>query len=313
MLQIVDKLLPVLLLIASGHLLRRIRVLEPPGLSTLKNLVIDLGLPAVMFLSFLRIELDPRLTLVVVLIFALNLLLFFLRKMEPIGGKGTFAPFLMSGFEYGMFAFGVFSVAYGEEHIPLIAVTDLGHELFIWFIFVPALIGTAGGRRGLGRTILSFMTSPVIIGIVLGLTANLLGLRIPLEGAPISAGIIRMLEMIASMTGPLILLVVGAGLEFSPHGFHLAFRTLAVRFPTVLLLFFALSRFVFKGWLDLPSGYSTALFVLLLSPPPYVIPIFMGERHDEEQGRINTTLALYTLVSLGAFLVYFARFPMIGT
>ncbi|ADN02383.1 transporter [Spirochaeta thermophila] len=246
----------------------------------------------------------------VVLIFALNLLLFFLRKMEPIGGKGTFAPFLMSGFEYGMFAFGVFSVAYGEEHIPLIAVTNLGHELFIWFIFVPALIGTAGGRRGLGRTTVSFMTSPVIIGIVLGLTANLLGLRIPLEGAPVSAGIIRMLEMISGMTGPLILLVLGQDSNSLHSGsiWHSEPSRSASRQSSSCSLHSAGSSSK-DGWIYHPV---TARPSSSSSLPP-MFPIFMGEGHEEEQGRINTTLTLYTLVSLGAFLVYFGLFPTIET
>ena len=309
MLQIADKLLPILLLIAGGYLLRRTRILGPDGLSALKKLVVNAGLPAVMFLSFLRVELDLRFFLVILLIFFLNLALFFAGKIKGIRRKGNFEPFLMTGFEYGMFAFGVFSVAYGQDAVPLIAVVDLGHELFIWFIFVPAVMAAAGQRKGLRGTVVSFVSSPIIIAIVLGVVFNLLGLRLFLEKTPIASGVVRMLEMVGSMTGPLILLVLGAGLVFTREGFRLALKTLALRLPLVLLLYLAVSRFVFGRWLKLPAGYNIALFVLLVSPPPYVLPVFMGKGTEEEQGRINTTLALYTLVSLAAFMVFFVFFP----
>ena len=61
-------------------------------------------------------------------------------------------PFLMTGFEYGMLGVSLFGSAYGLENIGYIAVADLGHELFIWFVFLALLLMTREGtpaRRSL--------------------------------------------------------------------------------------------------------------------------------------------------------------------
>ena len=44
---------------------------------------------------------------------------------------------LITGFEYGMLAISLFGAAYGLDKIGYIAIVDLGHEIFIWFVFLP--------------------------------------------------------------------------------------------------------------------------------------------------------------------------------
>jgi hypothetical protein len=52
--------------------------------------------------------------------------------------------------------------------------------------------------------------------------------------------------------------------------------------------------------------------VLLLLPPPFIIPLFMRKDDTEEKRYVNNTLALYSLVSIAIFAVYFILNPTLG-
>lgn len=137
---IVSRLLPVLLLIGLGLLLRRTGVVKAEETGLIKKLIINAGLPAVLGLSFYRMDLDASLLAVIAGMFLLNILLYrFGRGVARLQG-GVYTPFLYTGFEYGMFSVGLFATAYGADSLPYIAAVDLGHELFIWFVFVTLLV-----------------------------------------------------------------------------------------------------------------------------------------------------------------------------
>lgn len=155
-------LLPIVLLIGLGAVLRITRVLDEVGVDALKRLVVNVVLPAVLFQAFLAIDFQPEYLVIVVLVPALCLGLlalgFATRRVVP--GASEVTPFLFTGFEFGMLGLALFTAAYGQANVPIIGMVGLGHELFIWFIFVTLL------RRKMERvvstleTVRSFATPP---------------------------------------------------------------------------------------------------------------------------------------------------------
>ncbi len=302
-------ILPVILLILLGFLLKKGRVITTGGTDIIKRLIIDVGLPAVLFLSFLNADMDISFLYIIAGMFFLNiLLLLFGRAAGKINARNRYVPFLFTGFEYGMFALGVFRAAYGKASVAPIAVVDLGHELFIWFIFVTALMSVSGKRNSFKETFRSFMTSPIIIAILLGLLGNAAGINRSIDTSPFLSGIKTTITMLGNLTAPLILITIGAGLHFSRKGLNFGLLTLAIRIPVILVLYLIIGT-LFQRVLKLPFAYSAGLYTLLIAPPPFIIPLFIPGKQERERAEINAVLTLYTLASLILFILFFARHP----
>lgn len=308
---VISKLMPVILIIILGWLLKKVKFITDDGSTLLKKLIVNIGLPSVFFLSFLKMTISSSLLIFIPGMFLLNILLLFVGKAAAkiIGGK--YSPFLFTGFEYGMFAIAVFTAGYGVSSASYIAILDLGHELFIWFIFVTVILATSNKKKTAGETLQSFIRSPIIIAIVLGFVGNLLGLEQIINSNPVLLGVETTITMLMSLTAPLILLSIGAGLSLSRIGLTFALKVTAIRLPIVLILIFLINKFIIRQYLSLPFAYEAALFTLLIAPPPFIIPLYIGDNNKEEKGVINTTLTFYTLVSLVLFIIYFSFNPVL--
>jgi len=306
---LLNLLTPVILLISIGKLLNKADILTATAIATLKKLIVNVGLPAVMILSFLEVQVQGGYFLIVPGMFLLNLLLLF---AGPLAAKWTGKKtdrFLFTGFEYGMLAYALFSLVYGRANIPYIALVVLGHELFIWFIYVPSLQNSTGEKTSLKGILKGLISSPIIIGIIIGLSLNILGIGKTSFDLPVLSGIKATLETLGSITGPLILLVLGAGLFFSTEGLQKALKVILIRFCFTGAALYLAAYLLFQKILHLPLGFSVALAVLLISPPPFVIPVFLPEGDDHKE--LNMVLALYTFFSLALFLLIVILFPQI--
>jgi len=306
---VVSKLMPVILIIILGWVLRKIKLINDDGSTLLKRLIVNVGLPCVFFLSFLKMTITASLIMFIPGMFLLNVLLLFVGKGAAKITGGKYSPFLFTGFEYGMFAIAVFTAAYGASSASYIAILDVGHELFIWFVFVTVILATSNAKNTAGDTIRSFIKSPIIIAIVLGFAGNLLNLEQIINSNPVLKGIETTIAMLMSLTAPLILLSIGAGLSLSRLGLSFAVKVTTLRLPIVLALIFLINKFIIKELMGLPFAYEAALFTLFIAPPPFIIPLYMADKNSDEKGVINATLTFYTIVSLILFVIYFSFNP----
>ena len=79
--QIVNQVLPILLLISLGFWIRHKEFLAAKTIDELRKIVVNIALPAVLFISFLNIELKSAYFVIFVVLFLLCIILFFLGKM----------------------------------------------------------------------------------------------------------------------------------------------------------------------------------------------------------------------------------------
>jgi malate permease and related proteins len=308
---VISKLMPVILIIALGWVLKKVKFITDEGNNFLKKLIVNVGLPAVLFVSFLNMSMTMSLVFLIPGIFIINALLLLFGKFAGSFVGGKYSPFLFTGFEYGMFAIAVFTAAYGTESASYIAIIDLGHELFIWFVFVTVLLSVSGKKQTVKGTLTSFIKSPIILAITFGIIGNIFNLGEFITSNPISKGLLTTIEMLMSLTAPLILLSIGAGLSLSKSGISFAAKVTAIRMPIVLVLSYIIGKLILRNLLGLPFAYEAALFTLFIAPPPFIIPLFMPDNDALEKGVINTTLTFYTIVSLVLFVVYFSLNPVL--
>jgi predicted permease len=259
----------------------------------------------------LHIELKTTYLVVFVVIFGLCVGLFGLGNglKQRLAVPYLYFPFLMTGFEYGMLGVSLFGSAYGKEAIGYIAVVDLGHEIFIWFVFLALLLMKRDGLRNPGDLARTFFKSPVIIGILAGIILNILNAQEFLYERAFTGGLMATLEFLSNLTIPLILIIVGYGIKLDRYGLKEAALVIGVRLLILVPLALLLNRVLIRELLDLEKPFEAALFTLLVLPPPFIIPLYMRAGMVEERRYINNVLTLYTLASLGIFALYFVANP----
>ncbi len=308
---ILNRVLPIFILIGLGHFIRRRQFLAESTVDDLRRIAVNLALPAVLFLSFLQMELQAAYLIIVGLVFLLCVALFGLgRGLSPrVQPPRLYFPFMMTGFEYGMLGVSLFGSAYGLGNIGYIAVIDLGHELFIWFVFLAFLLMLRDGLSSSRQIAGAFFRSPVIIAILASLILNLLGARDFLYEAPVAGALIASLQYLSSFVIPLILIIVGYGIRLNRAGLRDAALVIGVRLALLIPLALVVNRVLIGGLLGLGAPFEAALFTLLVLPPPFIVPLYMKPGLPAEREYVNNVLTLYTVASLAVFVIYFILNP----
>lgn len=312
MADIVNQVLPILILLGVGVWIRRARFISPATVDDVRKLIVNLALPSVLFIAFLDVELKRSDSLIVVATFAICVVLLLVgRALRPrFGGNHEYFPMLMTGFEAGMLGIGLFGTTYGLDNIGAFALVDLGHELFIWFVFLAVLLAMRDGRQEPGRLFRAFVASPVVIAIIAGLVGNFTGIGADLRQWVVTGGAINAIELLAGLTGPLILLVVGHGIHLDTGHIREAVVPIAARFAVALVLAIVLPPLLIGELLEGGPLQQAALFTLLILPPPFIIPLYMREGDEAERRYVNNVLSLYTLLSIAAFIIYVTVNPL---
>ena len=314
---LVGQILPIFLLIALGVVSRRLGWLSGAAVDGLRQIVVRMVLPSVLFLSFVDMDLSVDYFSLVAVVFVtcsigLALAWQLIGRLYP---ADRFTPFLAGGYEFGMLGVSLFVGAYGAGALPSIAVVALGHELFIWFVFFAMLIAARDGSARPTDLLLGFIRNPVTIAILAGLLFNLLGLRTSmLETVPGIDAIIHSLRFLAPMIVPAVLIVVGHGLRFQAVDGGKIARVIAARALVQLPLAGVASFLVLGGLLGFDLRYQVALFTLMILPPPFIVPLFMPDdaAATAERPLILQVLTIHTLASLAIFTGIIAAFPSFG-
>ena len=182
-------------------------------------------------------------------------------------------------------------------------MVDLGQVIFVFFVLVPYVQRLSTGAISFGQTVRNFVRTPVILAIFLGIVANRLGVLPALQGWPISAAVLRTIDLLGGLTTPLIALVIGYEVRLQRGQLLKPAEAVALRLlvwvPVGLLLNTLVVRPLFG---DTPVLHATVLTMFVL-PPPFVIPLFMREPESPDRTFVVNTLSLATLVTLVAFTV----------
>lgn len=297
--------LPIVFLIVLGIVARRSKLLNDAGVEAIKMLVVRIGLPAVYFAAFLRMEFAREylgiFLMVPAVCFGLLGLGFVARR---IGGGNRYAPYLMTGFEFGMLGLALFGSAYGMQNVGVISVIGLPHELFIWFVYVTLLTAQRGGRVSFSATLRSFVTSPVLIAIAAGTAFNAAGAGPWFERAVLGRAVLQTSEYIGGFIIPLILLVVGYGARIDTAGMRRALPLVVLRLLVVGVVALVVVPPIVTRMLGLPQLFVHAMFTFLILPPPFIVPLYMDADNVSDTAYVSNVLSLYTLVAVGAFLLY---------
>lgn len=297
MMVLLQKVLPVFLVLGLGVVCRKRALLNREGINALKKVAVDIALPAVMFSAFATAEYSLKSVCVPLTMFAVCcgalFLGFLLCRRLKISGR--LSPYMAAGFEAGMLGYALFAILFPGEKVSAFAMVDLGQVLFVFTVYKIML----AGKSNAGDALREALSAPTVWAIVLGLLVGATGLYNALKPSGISSVLDALTDFVSAPTSVLILLAIGfdldpSGMEWRKIGKMMGLRLgiSAVLLGVVLLVdHLVLGHMIHTG----------ALLLMFILPPPYVLPVFADV--EEERTDVSSALSALTFVSIVLFAV----------
>jgi len=302
--ELLRRFLPIFLLMAIGFAAKQKKLFSDTVIEGLKSLIIKIALPAVLFDAFSTMTLQVSYLWLFLIVFLYCGLLYVLgnglHRLFPRTFDRGYTKGYMTGFEFGMIGVGLFGAIWGMDKLPVIILIAFGHELFIWFFYVPLISRSADGSFRFRETAGQLLKMPTIIAIILGVAVNLTGVRHWIEGNVVGQSIFAVIDFLKPVVSPLILIVIGYTMVFRRTDLKKTAAYILSRIGLVLGLGFAALKAV-TGLLPAldTAVFTQAFFAFILLPAPYILPLYIRDRGEAD---FFTQLLVYsTVVSLAGY------------
>lgn len=302
-LEVLSKVLPIFACLLLGAVAARKRIIGTEGVAAIKTLVASFTLPFVIFGAFYSLRLSASTGAISVVIFGVCLATFaggfWVRRISS-GKHKELYPYLFSGYEMGMLGFPLYTLLVGGAHVSNLAVLDIGHELFVFGVFVSFLLAEAGDRIGPAATVTRALRNPVMVALLAGLLLSVTGAASALDQTFAGPLIQDTAAFIAGPTAVLILFSIGYESVSTNAAVGPAIRVVLVRLAVMAPLAALVSAAIFA---IVPFDPQLLLAILLMFslPAPFVIPVFSKiEAHNHFAA---TVLSIHTLATLLVFVL----------
>ncbi|MET0024945.1 MAG: AEC family transporter [Sedimenticola sp.] len=278
MLSIINALIPVILVILLGILLKRSPVIGENQWRGIENLCYYVLFPALLIKTLATAQIGSTEVLsfagmVLFAIFAMSgimLAAYPLMKGQFGISPATFTSLLQGATRWhGFIALSIVGFLLGEEAIAYMAIIMATIIPPLNIINVAVLASLVGGGNGLGDVVKKLFRNPFIIACLVGALLNLTGIGL-------SGPLYQVFDMVGSGALGLGLLVVGAGLEFRKvleHRFLVAFGTCVRLLGMPLLMFTGAWLFGIEG---LPLTVAVIAAAVPTASTSYVLARQMG-------------------------------------
>ncbi|MCR5108464.1 MAG: hypothetical protein K6B28_09905 [Lachnospiraceae bacterium] len=298
--EVLNTVLPVLLMLAIGVLCRRTALLSREGINALKNVAVNICLTAVMLNAFASMRYSANNIILTLMMFLICLLGWALGKLiNRFFKTSPFLPFLTTGFEAGMLGYSLFTILYGSERISEFACIDLGQVLFVFTLYKMLLGKENNERTDFSKLFVEMIKSPTIIAIIVGVILGVTGIYEALIPSGISSVMDSCTDFISAPTAGIILITIGYDLVLDNIPWKNVCTTAVSRIAIMLILRivagFIVNAFSMGQELDL------ALNVMFILPPPYVLPVFADD--EKQRSYVSSSLSVITVITVICFII----------
>jgi malate permease and related proteins len=290
----VVKLLPALLGIGLGYLLRLRGIADNRDADFLFRVIVNIFLPCLAFTALSRVTIDRNLAIFPLAAVAIITIGYLVGRLLAI--KGPFLPTQQAvavcccmNVNTG-FILPFVQGLYGADGVARIAAFDAVNTTltFTWTAYVAA----RGNPRHAGRSLMvkRFATSPPLYAIAAGLLVSAFSLSVPVAIAdPVAS--------IGTATG--ILMAIGVGIRFEPPGRGVGKAALIYAGRLTSAMGVALAIVLIFG---LTGADRTVMLLMGIAPTPFFIVAFATMERLDVRLTVNT-LSLSMLTSLPLALV----------
>lgn len=303
--EMIANMLQVMALLAIGKFLHSTSIINEEAAAGIRKLVINLTLPAVLFLSFINLELSSRYILLFIIILLMHSLFLgtalLLNRIKTL--HHPLVPFFCSGCAYGFIGIPFFLAVYGLEQMGQYAVLGVGHEFYLWMLLIPGLQTYYRNEKMSLKKSLATLKSPVLMAIGVGILFNVLSLDSHLSSFILYRGAFMSVEALASLTTPMILLMIGYSIHLNTAYMKESLKLILMRLAIVFGVGYTVKMLVINQLIAPNPVFNHAFFTFLVLPPPLVVPIFAATLLSEEQGELaSSAITLHTLISIGLYM-----------
>lgn len=215
-----QKTLELLLIIALGLLLQR--KVAKTDLKGVKTLILSVALPAVIFVSLLKIKLEASLLIFPALALTFNLLMltashYFLSRSQPKEkeAKRRTLNMLLPSLAPGLSCFPFIMVYLEDEQLALASLADVGNKIFglillyllamHWYRLRSVKGTKESSKNKLKSLVISLLNEPINMVIIIGLVMLGFGLSF----ATFPTFIQNTINSLKTLMTPLVLLFIG--------------------------------------------------------------------------------------------------------
>jgi len=304
----VPSIVQIFIFLILGYIVKRKGILSHSEISVVKKLVIDFSLPALLFLSFARIEFSLHLIPVTVSIIALCIGLAAVGKAFSLllGDGYRLLPVFNTTMNFGLLGIMLYQAMFGLDKLEHYSIFGIGHELFMWFLFFPFVGILFQGRKiQLTEVLRLMLRTPIMWGIIAGCIVGFSGIYQDLASNVVTFSLLFSLEVLSEITMPLLLLFIGYSVEFIPRHLKSSMVYITVRIASFFIFGYLLKVSIIDRFVAESMHYDAAYFLLMLLPPVYVLPLILEDYVDhDELVKLNNAVVLHSLITIAGFIIY---------
>ena len=294
---VLETALPVFVMLIMGMLCRSRNFISREGVDTLKKVVINLTLPFALFSAFATAEYTLSAVVIpVVMYVACGVMLalgYLAAKLQKSASK--LSPFVSACFEAGMLGLPLFTLLFPSESVSKFAILMLGHDLFVFTLYKTLLVGKTSPKT----IVKDMLTSPTLIGVLLGLLVGATGLYGQLHKWGVGGILDGVTGFVSAPTAAMILLCMGY--DFVPKEIPWK-KTLKLIVTRLVIAAVLLTGLIFLNRTVLGNMmFQGALLMLFIAPPPFIIPVFTDE--PAERAELSASLSAMTLLTMILFAI----------
>lgn len=289
---IISKLAVTLSLTIFGYLAGKFKLITEEGYSSISNLLVFITMPALLFSatiagiskeSLLTLSFAPILGFInIAIMLSISLLIAHLVKMpsEKIGTFGALCSIPNSSY----LGYPLILFVLGERGLTYAVAYDTGVCIALWTLVIAVLKGGTHWRVN-WRQILN----PALIAVLLALTINLSGLRLPTIA-------IEPLQIMGQASVPLAMTVIGYRFFQMKFTFTHKFGYLLIT-ALVKLVIYPLVAYIFLGFFDLDPAFKLVVFMIAAMPSMSTAPV-IAEKFGGDVDFATSGMFLTTILSM---------------
>jgi predicted permease len=300
---IAGAILKMLALVGVGLALRLAGLVKRENAKVLNSVIIYAALPALVFRVARQTDLSLDLLLVAAIAWLVGaagfLVAWGLARLLRLPKKTAGAFILVTALgNTGYIGYPVTTMLLGEKALPQAVFYDVFGTVALLFTVGVIIAGRMGPHQGKVSPLKELLSAPAMVALLLGLASRALPLT-----PSVSTVVMDWLEIVASMTVPLVM--ISLGLTLSSRGFKGRLTAIGVAGAVKLLV---LPEVAVVAALALGAPGASRLVMLQAGMPSMMLTLIIGERFGLDtdftaSAILATTVACIVTIPLVQMLV----------
>ncbi len=300
-------ILKIVIFLVIGVFFRNTGILKDREMAGIKKIILYVAIPAVLFLSFSRLNFNLSFIPITAVVFSINFILFWIGVLlfKLTGSKNRLLPLFLSTMNFGLIGIPLYEAVFGLEYLHHYTVLGIGNEIFVWFVFNFMFRWfLSRGQAGKGINT-GFIKSPIVWSIILGCLFSILNLDISQSSNFIIRGIYTAVDGASGITTPLILIFIGYNISITTAYLKRSVILFLQRLTAALAVGYLLKYIVLDKVIEGSGYYDSAFFLLITLPPIFALPILAADYLDNDESvLLNNTIVIHALITIIMFSLF---------